>query len=68
MEALSALIDQCIHPDKLKHYNGALAMAALINARDYLDSRLDLECADPDELVTMRLCDIAAGLEAVARE
>ena len=42
-----------------------MALPVLLDARDVLDLRLDLDCCDKDELMTLRLEDIEAALDMV---
>ncbi|KAG0618646.1 hypothetical protein M758_4G081200 [Ceratodon purpureus] len=42
--------------------NGGLVWPLLVNARENLDERLDLDCHDADELVTITMEDLESGL------
>jgi len=60
------VIEQSTSDAQRQRHNGALALTALVAARGHLDARLDVECSDPEELVSIRLADIAAGLQQVS--
>ena len=40
----------------------------LLDAREQLDERLDIECCEAEELVTIEMRDIIAALKIVPRE
>lgn len=42
--------------------NVGLADPLLVNARKNLDSRLNFDCTDTDELITITLKDLEAGI------
>ncbi|KAJ0988846.1 hypothetical protein J5N97_007202 [Dioscorea zingiberensis] len=48
-----------------KKMNGCLIEPLLANARKYLDSRLDFDCSDADELITIMMEDLEAGLQQI---
>eukprot|EP00850_Spirogloea_muscicola_P008912 SM000049S16683 [mRNA] locus=s49:45544:47832:+ [translate_table: standard] len=64
--ALTALLERKTTARQRRQRNGGLALPVLCDARDMLDCRLDLDCADAEELVTLRLADFEAALELVA--
>ncbi|CDP21553.1 unnamed protein product [Coffea canephora] len=45
-----------------REMNGGLVDPMLVNARENLDLRLSFDCIDTDELLTLRLEDLEAGL------
>lgn len=45
--------------------NGGLVWPMLVNAREHLDERLDLDCDIADELVTITMHDLEAGLQLI---
>jgi len=45
--------------------NGGLVWPMLVNAREHLDERLDLDCDIADELVTITMRDLEAGLQLI---
>eukprot|EP00850_Spirogloea_muscicola_P005275 SM000024S07737 [mRNA] locus=s24:115248:117524:+ [translate_table: standard] len=64
--ALTALLERKTTERQRRQRNGGLVLPVLCDARDMLDCRLDLDCADAEELVTLRLADLEAALELLA--
>ncbi|KAL1547667.1 protein CfxQ [Salvia divinorum] len=66
VEAVASVIERKTSEAMRSRMNGGLVDHMLNNARDNLDSRLDFE-ASGDELFTITLPDLEAGLELLAR-
>lgn len=64
-EAVAALIQSETTEKQRKEMNGGLVDPTLVNAREYLDLRLSFDCIDTDELCTIALEDLKAGLRLI---
>ncbi|CAM8897528.1 unnamed protein product [Rhodiola kirilowii] len=62
-EAVADLIRNEITEKRRKEMNGGLVDPLLVNARENLDMRLDLDCVDTEELVTITRADLEVGLQ-----
>ncbi|CAJ2636821.1 unnamed protein product [Trifolium pratense] len=62
IETISALIERETTEKQRKESNGGLVDTMLINARESLDLRLSFDCIDTEELLTITLEDLEAGL------
>jgi hypothetical protein len=62
IETISALIKRETTEKQRKESNGGLVDTMLINARESLDLRLSFDCIDTEELLTITLEDLEAGL------
>ncbi|XP_027177326.1 protein CfxQ homolog [Coffea eugenioides] len=62
IDAVAALIDRETTEKQRQEMNGGLVDPMLVNARENLDLRLSFDCIDTDELLTLRLEDLEAGL------
>lgn len=62
IEAISALIERETTEKQRKEANGGLVDTMLVNARESLDLRLSYDCIDTEELLTITLEDLEAGL------
>ncbi|XP_028774033.1 uncharacterized protein LOC114731072 [Neltuma alba] len=62
VEAVSALIERETTEKQRKEMNGGLVDTMLVNARENLDLRLSFDCIDTEELLTITLVDLEAGL------
>ncbi|KAG9153189.1 hypothetical protein Leryth_020593 [Lithospermum erythrorhizon] len=62
VEAVAALIENTTTEKQRKEMNGGLIDPLLVNAREILDMRLGYECIDTDELLTITLEDLEAGI------
>ena len=67
-DALSAAIAAFTTARQRQQRNGGLALPVLLDAREQLDERLDIECCEVEELVTIEMRDIIAALKMVPRE
>ncbi|XP_002514299.2 protein CfxQ homolog [Ricinus communis] len=67
MEAIAKLIERKTTEKQRKEMNGGLADTMLVNARENLDSRLDFDCIDTEELRTITLEDLEAGLRLLSQ-
>ncbi|XP_052199252.1 ribulose bisphosphate carboxylase/oxygenase activase, chloroplastic isoform X2 [Diospyros lotus] len=60
--AIATLIERETSGKQRKEMNGGLVETTLINARENLDLRLEFDCVDVDELLTITLEDLEVGL------
>ncbi|KAL9440625.1 hypothetical protein AB3S75_019320 [Citrus x aurantiifolia] len=67
MDAIAALIEKETTEKQRKEMNGGLVDPMLVNARENLDLRLSFDCLDTDELRTITLEDLEAGLKLLLR-
>ncbi|OAY53757.1 protein CbxX, chromosomal isoform X1 [Manihot esculenta] len=65
--AIATLIDKETTEKQRKEMNGGLVDTMLVNARENLDLRLDFDCVDCDELCTITLEDLEAGLRLLSQ-
>ncbi|KAK4754968.1 hypothetical protein SAY87_008725 [Trapa incisa] len=65
-EAVSELIERGSSEKQRREMNGGIVDTLLVNAREYLDLRLDFECIDIEELGTITLEDLEAGLKLLS--
>ncbi|KAL7137681.1 hypothetical protein ABFS83_10G109500 [Erythranthe nasuta] len=63
LEAVAKLIERETTEKQRKEMNGGLVYPMLVNARENLDLRIDLDCIDSDSLLTITLQDLEAGLQ-----
>lgn len=66
IEAVAQLLDIETTEKQRHELNGGLVWPMLVNARENLDHRLDLECCDVYELITITLEDLKAGLRLLS--
>uniref|UniRef100_A0A7N0RBK5 AAA+ ATPase domain-containing protein n=1 Tax=Kalanchoe fedtschenkoi TaxID=63787 RepID=A0A7N0RBK5_KALFE len=66
VEAVAQLINRKTTEQQRKEMNGGLADPVLVNARENLDLRLDFDCVDADELLTITMEDLEAGIELLS--
>ncbi|XP_039124694.1 LOW QUALITY PROTEIN: ribulose bisphosphate carboxylase/oxygenase activase, chloroplastic [Dioscorea cayenensis subsp. rotundata] len=62
LEAVAELINRETTEELRKQMNGGLIEPLLMNARENLDLRLDFDCTDADELITITMEDLKTGL------
>lgn len=67
LETIAALIERETSEKQRKEMNGGLIDPMLVNARENLDLRLSFDCMDPDELMTITLEDLEAGLRSLSQ-
>jgi len=67
LDAIAALIERETTEKQRKEMNGGLIDPMLVNAREYLDLRLSFDCMDPNELLTITLEDLEAGLRSLSQ-
>ncbi|KAK3041679.1 hypothetical protein RJ639_001489 [Escallonia herrerae] len=67
VEAVAALIERETTEKQRKEMNGGLVDPLLVNARENLDLRLDFDCIDTDELLTITLEDLEGGLRFLSQ-
>lgn len=64
--AIAALIKKESTEKQCQEMNGGLIDPMLVNARENLDLRLSFDCIDIDELLTITLEDLQAGLQSLS--
>lgn len=67
IKALAALIERETTEKQRKETNGGLVATMLVNARENLDLRLSFDCMDAEELLTISLVDLEAGLQLLTQ-
>ncbi|KAK1314329.1 hypothetical protein QJS10_CPA06g00670 [Acorus calamus] len=67
IEAIADLIERETTEEQRKEMNGGLVDPLLVNARENLDLRLDLDCIDASSLVTITMEDLEGGLRLMSR-
>lgn len=67
LDAIAALIEKVTTEKQRKEMNGGLIDPMLVNARENLDLRLSFDCIDTEELLTITLEDLAAGLHLLSQ-
>ncbi|XP_010532858.1 PREDICTED: uncharacterized protein LOC104808764 [Tarenaya hassleriana] len=67
MDEILSMIERETTEKQRKEMNGGLVDTLLVNARENLDLRLSFECVDTDEICTITLEDIEAGLRALSQ-
>lgn len=67
LEAIAELIRRGTTEKQCKEMNGGLVDTMLVNARENLDLRLNFDCIDTEELRTITLEDIQAGLQILSQ-
>lgn len=65
--AIATLIEKETTEKQRMEMNGGLVDTMLVNARENLDLRLDFDCIDTDELRTITLEDLEAGLRLLSQ-
>ncbi|KAG8471804.1 hypothetical protein CXB51_036719 [Gossypium anomalum] len=63
VDAIARLIEKETTEKQRKEMNGGLVDPMLVNARENLDLRLDFNCINADELRTITLEDLQAGIQ-----
>ncbi|CAN0900141.1 Protein CfxQ homolog [Linum grandiflorum] len=67
IDAMKRLIERESTEKQRREMNGGLVDTMLVNARENLDLRLDFDCVDSDQLRTITLEDLEAGLRLLSR-
>lgn len=67
VETVAALIKRETTEKQRKEMNGGLLDPMLVNARENLDFRLSFDCVDAEELLTITLEDLEAGLRLLSQ-
>lgn len=67
VDTIARLIEQETTEKQRMEMNGGLVDTMLVNARENLDLRLDFSCLDPNELQTITLVDLEAGLRLLSQ-
>ncbi|QCD92099.1 uncharacterized protein LOC114182134 [Vigna unguiculata] len=67
VKAIAALIERETTEKQRKETNGGLVATMLVNARENLDLRLSFDCMDTEELLTITLVDLEAGLQLLTQ-
>ena len=65
--AIATLIETETSGKQRKEMNRGLVETMLINARENLDLRLEFDCVDVDELLTITLEDLEVGLRLLSQ-
>lgn len=68
VDSVAALIERETTEKQRKEMNGGLVDPMLVNARENLDLRLSFECIDTDELLTITIEDLEAGLSLLSQQ
>ncbi|GLT57282.1 hypothetical protein SLA2020_302660 [Shorea laevis] len=67
INAIAKLIEQETTEKQRKEMNGGLVEPMLVNARENLDLRLSFDCIDADQLCTITLEDLEAGIQLLSQ-
>ncbi|KDP33675.1 hypothetical protein JCGZ_07246 [Jatropha curcas] len=67
IDSIARLIEKGTTEKQRTEMNGGLVDTMLVNARENLDLRLDFDCIDADELRTITLEDLEAGLQLLSQ-
>lgn len=67
VEAVAAMIEKETTEKQRKEMNGGLVDTMLVNARENLDLRLSFDCIDTEELLTITMVDLEAGLRILSQ-
>ncbi|KAJ1419396.1 P-loop containing nucleoside triphosphate hydrolase [Sesbania bispinosa] len=67
IEALAALIERETTEKQRKETNGGLVDTMMVNARENLDLRLSFDCIDTEELLTITMEDLEAGIHVLSQ-
>ncbi|KAF5742970.1 caseinolytic peptidase B protein [Tripterygium wilfordii] len=67
VEVIAGLIERETTEKQRREMNGGLVDPMLVNARENLDLRLSFDCIDTDELRTITLEDLEAGLSLLTQ-
>ncbi|XVE98171.1 hypothetical protein REPUB_Repub03eG0082800 [Reevesia pubescens] len=67
LDAIAKLIERETTEKQRKEMNGGLVDPMLVNARENLDLRLNFDCIDADELRTITLEDLEAGIQLLTQ-
>lgn len=67
IKAVAELIQRETTEKQRKDMNGGLVDTTLVNARENLDLRLNFDCVDTEELCTITLEDLEAGLRSLTQ-
>ena len=67
VDAVATMIERETSEKQRKEMNGGLVDPMLVNARENLDLRLEFDCVDTDELLTITLEDLQVGLQLLSQ-
>ncbi|GLT98575.1 hypothetical protein SLE2022_160750 [Rubroshorea leprosula] len=67
IDAIATLIERETTEKQRKEMNGGLVDPMLVNARENLDLRLSFDCINMDQLRTITLKDLEAGIRLLTR-
>lgn len=67
LQEIASLIEAETTEKQRKEMNGGLVDTLLVNARENLDLRLSFECVDTEEICTIKLEDLEAGLRVFSQ-
>lgn len=65
-DAVAALIERETSEKQRREMNGGIVDTVLVNAREFLDLRLDFDCIDTEQLRTITLDDLESGLRLLS--
>ncbi|KAF7112749.1 hypothetical protein RHSIM_RhsimUnG0196500 [Rhododendron simsii] len=66
VDVVATLIETETSEKQRKEMNGGIVDPMLVNARENLDLRLNFDCVDTDELLTITLEDLEAGIRSLS--
>ncbi|KAH7841395.1 hypothetical protein Vadar_029359 [Vaccinium darrowii] len=67
VDVVATLIERETSGKQRKEMNGGIVDPMLVNARENLDLRLNFDCLDTDELLTITPEDLQAGIQSLSR-
>ncbi|KAE9464513.1 hypothetical protein C3L33_03639, partial [Rhododendron williamsianum] len=67
VDVVATLIETETNEKQRKEMNGGIVDPMLVNARENLDLRLNFDCVDTNELLTITLEDLEAGIRSLSR-
>lgn len=67
MDAIASLIERETTVEQRREMNGGMIEPMLVNARENLDLRLSFDCIDTDELLTITVEDLEAGIRLLSK-
>ncbi|GAB2219760.1 hypothetical protein Droror1_Dr00007397 [Drosera rotundifolia] len=67
VDAIASLIERETTVEQRREMNGGMIEPMLVNARENLDLRLSFDCIDTDELLTITVEDLEAGIRLLSK-
>lgn len=68
LDAIAAMMERETAEKQRREMNGGLIDPMLVNARENLDLRLNFDCIDTEELLTITLEDLEAGIRLLTQQ